>query len=118
MELRRLLEVFGVLQSVTAVKDTGSVQYENLVEQYEHFVQVICDDHLNAAQIHIRDPAIKATLITEIISECKEISDYRAAAERWHLEVDSRSKDRLVSFGEKLSCRFMTALLRDRVRGI
>jgi aspartate kinase len=30
------------------------------------------------------------------------------------LEVDGRSKDRIVSFGEKLSCRFLAALLRDR----
>jgi aspartokinase len=41
--------------------------------------------------------------------------DFRLAAERWKLEIDSRSKDRIVSFGEKLSCRFVAALLLDRV---
>jgi aspartate kinase len=46
--------------------------------------------------------------------ECKEILDFRIAAERWHLEIDARSKDRIVSFGEKLSCRFVAALLQDR----
>ena len=36
-------------------------------------------------------------------------------AKRFNLEINSRAKDRVVSFGEKLSCRFMTYLLRDRV---
>jgi aspartate kinase len=36
-------------------------------------------------------------------------------AKRFNLEINSRAKDRVVSFGEKLSCRFMTHLLRDRV---
>jgi aspartate kinase len=109
------LEIFSLLQSATAVKDTESLYYKNLIQQYEHAVKIICEDHINAAQIYVRDPSLKATLSAEIRNECKEISDYRAAAERWHLEIDSRSKDRLISFGEKLSCCFMTAVLRDRV---
>jgi len=78
-------------------------------------VQVICDDHVAAAKLHIGDERIFLSLKKEIEDECKEIIDYRIAAERWHLEIDSRSKDRVVSFGEKLSCRFVTALLQDRV---
>jgi aspartate kinase len=112
----RLLEVYGVLESIKTVKDTESGHYETLVREYERPVQVICEDHLQAAQSNIKDPALLASLCTEIRSECNEILDYRVAAERWDLEVDWRSKDRIVSFGEKLSCRFMTALLKDKVR--
>ena len=111
----RLLEVYGVLETVNAVKDTESVHYESLVNEYERLVQVIQEDHVTAAQTHIRDPQIRSELTKEIQDECKEIIDYREAAERWHLEIDSRSKDRIVSFGEKLSCRFVAALLQDRV---
>jgi aspartate kinase len=85
-----------------------------LVNQYERLVHVICEDHVNAAKLQIRDEVIRTELIKDIDGECKEIIDYRIAAERWRLEIDGRSKDRIVSFGEKLSCRFMTALLRDR----
>ena len=104
-----------MLETVAAVKDTESVYYQSLVEKYEGLVQVICEDHINAAQSTVIDQELRACLIEEIRNECKEILDYRLAAERWHLQIDWRSKDRIVSFGEKLSCRFMTTLLRDNV---
>lgn len=110
----RLLELFGVLQEVNAIKDTESVHYQSLVSEYERLVYVIRDDHTSAAKASIRDEKIQADLIKEVESECNELIDYRAAAERWHLEINGRSKDRIVSFGEKLSCRFMAALLEDR----
>lgn len=90
------------------------MHYDSLVQEYKRLVQIIRDDHIHAAETYIRDENIKSALATEIISECKEILDYRLAAERWHLEIDSRSKDRIISYGEKLSCRFMAALLRDK----
>ena len=90
------------------------MHYETLVKEYESLVRVICADHVNAAKTQIRDESIRSELIKETEAECNEIVDYRIAAERWHLEIDSRSKDRIVSFGEKLSCRFVAALLQDR----
>jgi aspartate kinase len=113
-----LLEIFGVLEAVNVVKDTESVHYESLVNEYERLVQVICDDHVAAAKTHIQDPNLLSKLSQDIIAECKEILDYRLAAERWHLEIDSRSKDRIISFGEKMSCQFMAALLQDKVGGL
>ena len=110
-----MLEVFGVLANINTVKDTESVHYESLGSEYERLVHVIRDDHVGAAKSHIEDQAIQSSLINEIEAECRELIDYRLAAERWKLEIDSRSKDRIVSFGEKLSCRFVTALLQDRV---
>jgi aspartate kinase len=110
----RLLELFGLLQDVNAIKDTESVHYESLVAEYERLVYVIRDDHISAAKSSIQDEKIEADLIKEIENECNELIEYRAAAERWHLEINGRSKDRIVSFGEKLSCRFMAALLEDR----
>jgi len=86
------------------------------VKEYERLVQVICDDHVGAANIHIQQENIRSPLIKEIVGECNEILEYRQAAERWHLEIDSAAKDFLISFGEKLSCRFLAALLQDRVR--
>ncbi|PQE22280.1 aspartate kinase protein [Rutstroemia sp. NJR-2017a WRK4] len=110
----RLLEIYGILESINSLKDTDSVHYETLASDYERLVKVICEDHVAAAKANILDEHLRSKLVGEIEGECKEILDYRMAAERWHLEIDSRSKDRLVSFGEKLSCRFVATLLRDR----
>jgi aspartate kinase len=114
--LHRLLEVFGLLQEVNAIKDKDSAHYESRVREYERLVQIICKDHTTAADIHIRDPELCQELKDAIAGECQEILDFRIAAERWHLEIDSRSKDRVISFGEKLSCRFVAVLLQDKVR--
>jgi aspartate kinase len=111
----RLLEIYGILESINSLKDTESVHYETLASDYERLVKVICEDHVAAAKSNILDEHLRLKLVGEIEGECKEILDYRMAAERWHLEIDSRAKDRLVSFGEKLSCRFVATLLRDRV---
>jgi len=114
----RLLEVFAVLESVNAVKDTESVHYDTLVQEYERLVQIICDDHISAAESHIQSSNILCALKKTIVTECNEISEYRVAAERWHLEIDSTAKDRIISFGEKLSCRFLAALLEDKVNSL
>lgn len=116
LQLCRLLEIHSVLQSANSLKDSDSDHYRSLVSKYEGLVDVIRDDHIAAAKSHIQDEAIASKLAQDIRSECKEIREYRLAVERWHLEIDSRSKDRLVSFGEKLSCKFVAALLTDRVR--
>lgn len=105
-----------MLENVNVIKDTESIHYETLVNEYERLVRVIQDDHIAAGRLHIQDPQIMSKLSQDIVAECNEILDYRLAAERWHLEIDSRSKDRIISFGEKLSCQFMTALLQDKVR--
>ncbi|KAH8598006.1 Aspartate/glutamate/uridylate kinase [Bisporella sp. PMI_857] len=110
----RLLEIFSVLERVNSVKETDSAHYDSLVKEYERLVGVVCDDHVNAAEAAIKSADIRSTLVKEIVSECNEIIEYRVAAERWHLEIDSAAKDFLISFGEKLSCRFLAALLEDR----
>lgn len=110
-----LLEIYGLLESITNVKESEAVHYDSLVYEYSRMIQVIEDDHVKAAETHVQDASIQAELIDVIRNECKELVEFRLAAERWHLEIDSRTKDRIVSFGEKLSCRFMTALLREAV---
>ena len=113
--LNRLLEIYAVLESVNTVKDSDSERYAFLVKEYERLVKVVNDDHVSAAETTIQDPYIRAALIRDIIAECHELLEYRLAAERWHLEIDSAAKDFLIGFGEKLSCRFLAALLEDRV---
>ncbi|KAI6251558.1 Aspartate kinase FUB3 [Erysiphe necator] len=110
----RLLEILNLLQAANCISNPDSEHYEMIVNQFENLVRLICEDHVNAAIRDISDKDIRASLVKDIEKECKEISDYRKAAERWKLEINERTKDRLVSFGEKLSCRYVVAVLEDR----
>ncbi|KAH7166224.1 Aspartate/glutamate/uridylate kinase [Dactylonectria macrodidyma] len=108
----RLLGVYGKLRGVGAAVCADEEQCE-LVEQARGLMQDICNDHVSAAQTFIKDPALRDTLIQTVKDECQELVEYIVAAKRFNLEINSRAKDRVISFGEKLSCRFMTALLQD-----
>jgi aspartate kinase len=78
-------------------------------------VHLIEQDHIKAVCSYIQNQNLRMNLIGEIQNECQAILDYRVAAKKACLEIDFRSKDRIVSFGEKLSCRFVAAMLQDRV---
>jgi aspartate kinase len=99
------------------VPESDAVHQDSLINQFEGLVSVICEDHIQAAKTYIRDPSLQESVSKDIEKECKEILEYRLAAKQWELvkNLPVKSKDRIVSYGEKLSCRFMTALLRDRV---
>ncbi|KAI9834583.1 MAG: hypothetical protein M1819_002959 [Sarea resinae] len=81
--------------------------------QYESIVNVICEDHIKAAQDHVKSPDLVEEVIQDIRWECKDLLAFLEATRRVG-EISSKSEDRIISKGEKLSCRFMTALLRDR----
>lgn len=78
-------------------------------------MQDVCNDHLCAVQASTVSPYLRDALCNDIENDCQELIDYIEATRRFNLEVSSRSKSRVVSLGEKLSARFMTFLLRDRV---
>lgn len=86
-----------------------------MVEQARGLMLDICNDHVFAAESFIKDQNLRETLIQTVKDECQELVEYIVAAKRFNLEINSRAKDRVISFGEKLSCRFMTTLLQDVV---
>jgi aspartate kinase len=110
----RLIEVYKKLRAIGAAASNYDVK-EQLLNDAKHIVQDICSDHVAAADSFIRDPELGALLKADTEMECQLLVDYLGAAKRFNLEINSRAKDRVVSFGEKLSCRFMTCLLKDRV---
>lgn len=81
--------------------------------EFEAIVRTICTDHVHAAKHHILSPEILSDLIQHIEEECQDLIVFLEAAQRVG-EISFKSKDRIVSKGEKLSCRFLTALLQDR----
>ncbi|KAK9773814.1 putative Aspartate kinase [Seiridium cardinale] len=109
----RLLEVYKSLRGIAAATSNEATQTE-ILDQARALIQEICNDHVFAIQSFVKDPELQKRVSSDIEDDCQELIDYIIAAKRFNLEVNARSKDRVVSFGEKLSCRFMTYLLRDR----
>ncbi|ETS80362.1 hypothetical protein PFICI_07891 [Pestalotiopsis fici W106-1] len=109
----RLLGVFKHLRAIAAATSNDATQTEYL-EEARALIQEICNDHIFAIQSFVKDPELQKQVSADIENDCQELIDYIIAAKRFNLEVNARSKDRVVSFGEKLSCRFMAYLLRDR----
>lgn len=110
----RLLGVYDKLRGVGAAP-TAEDEQMALVEQARGLIMDVCNDHVSAAEAVIRNPELQASLVEKIKAECLELVEYVVAAKRFNLEINARSKDRVVSFGEKLSCQFMTVLLQDAV---
>ncbi|CAM1508484.1 Fc.00g053320.m01.CDS01 [Cosmosporella sp. VM-42] len=108
----RLLGVYGKLRGVGAAMSADDEQ-NDLVEQAHGLIMDICNDHVFAAESFIKAPELRTSLVQRIKDECQELVEYIVAAKRFNLEINSRSKDRVISFGEKLSCLFMTTLLQD-----
>lgn len=90
-------------------------EQNDLVEQARGLIMDICNDHVFAAESFVKTPELRDSLVKTVKDECQELVEYIVAAKRFNLEINSRSKDRVISFGEKLSCLFMTALLQDMV---
>ncbi|KAI0550816.1 aspartate kinase [Xylaria curta] len=108
----RLLEIYKRLRDVAAAT-SNEVTKNEIVEDAKTTIREICDDHITAAQDSVRNPELQSEVCDGIRDDCQELIDYIIAAKRFNLEVNARSKDRVVGFGEKLSCRFMTAVLKD-----
>ena len=106
--------MFSRLQAIAAATSDHDTQ-DRLIEEARHIVDAICVDHVAAADQFIRDEKLRKAITGDIESECKTLVEYLEVAKRFNLEINSRAKDRVVSFGEKLSCRFMACLLKDRV---
>ncbi|KAI9741903.1 MAG: Aspartokinase [Cirrosporium novae-zelandiae] len=81
-------------------------------KQYEKTVDLIAADHLDAAKTNIRSPDIVERLSQEINFECDELKIFLNATQTIG-EISPRSLDRVIGVGEKLSCRYMAALLED-----
>lgn len=78
-------------------------------------VDIIKSEHVNAARSSVRDPEILQALEDEIERDCESLRSFLLAAQVID-EISPRSKDSIVGFGERLGCKVVTAILRDRVR--
>ncbi|KIJ27346.1 hypothetical protein M422DRAFT_37825 [Sphaerobolus stellatus SS14] len=76
-------------------------------------VDLLKSEHITAAKQSVNDPGILRELITEIEQDCEGLRNFLFAAQVID-EISPRSKDSIVGVGERLSCKLVAAILRDR----
>ncbi|KAF2114930.1 bifunctional aspartokinase/homoserine dehydrogenase [Lophiotrema nucula] len=80
---------------------------------YDAIVEAIQVDHVQAGKDTIKNEGILAKYMDAVGAECEGLVKILESAQ-YLQEVTSKGQDMIVSKGEKLSCRYMTALLEDR----
>lgn len=70
-------------------------------------------EHVQVAEAQIQSIDLRDRLIAEIGEECTHVLKVLEAAQTLG-EISARCVDKVMSTGEKLSCRYMAALLQDR----
>ncbi|KAH9477481.1 putative aspartokinase, partial [Psilocybe cubensis] len=76
-------------------------------------VDIIRKEHITAARSSIRSKEILQELEEEIDRDCEWLRSFLFAAKIID-EISPRSRDNIIGLGERLACKFMTAVLRDR----
>lgn len=81
--------------------------------EFKPLLEAVRLDHIETADFYIQTPKISDRLKSEIEDECSLVVRILEAAQTLG-ETSPRSRDKVMSAGEKLSCRFMAALLEDK----
>ncbi|KAF9486244.1 aspartate kinase [Pholiota conissans] len=80
---------------------------------YSITVDLIRSEHVTAARASISDPDLLKELEEEIERDCEWLRSFLLAAKIID-EISPRSRDNIIGLGERLACKFMTAVLRDQ----
>ena len=94
-----------LLRAASDAENHNSKSFHTLIED----VRV---DHIETTEKEIKSPELQTRLKQEINEECDQVLRILEAAQTLG-ETSPRSRDKVMSVGEKLSCRFMTAMLED-----
>lgn len=79
---------------------------------FKSLLNIIKTDHIDNAKKFILDPTIQSELINDSEKEL-ERADELLKASQVIGEISPRTLDSIMSIGEKLSCLFMSALMKD-----
>ena len=109
---RAQLPAQGLISMATRLLRAARDAQHSHSDQYRFLIESVRSDHVKSAQQHILSPDILTQLEKEITDECEQIVRVLEAAQTLG-EISSRSVDKIMSVGEKLSCRFMAALLKE-----
>ncbi|KAF7323633.1 hypothetical protein MKEN_00584000 [Mycena kentingensis (nom. inval.)] len=76
---------------------------------FHETVDLIRQEHFAAARASVQDASIRQELEAEIERDCDWLPPLQVID-----EISPRSKDTIIGLGERLACKFMTAVLRDQ----
>ncbi|KAG5361552.1 Aspartokinase [Yarrowia sp. C11] len=81
-------------------------------DAYNPIIESIRSDHLAAAKRDVKNAELLENLNADVNGECDQLLRILAAAEIIS-EISPRTLDSIMAIGEKLSCMYMTAVMRD-----
>ncbi|KAK5798550.1 hypothetical protein VI817_004840 [Penicillium citrinum] len=81
--------------------------------QYETLVDAVRLEHAQVAQEQLKSVDLRDQVVADINGECERVLKVLEAAQTLG-EISARCVDKVISTGEKLSCRLMAAILQDR----
>ncbi|KAJ5736596.1 uncharacterized protein N7483_001721 [Penicillium malachiteum] len=81
--------------------------------EYLTLVEAVRLEHVQVAQEQLKSVDLKEQVVADINAECERVLKVLEAAQTLG-EITSRCVDKIMSAGEKLSCRLMAAFLQDR----
>ncbi|KAI9924349.1 hypothetical protein ASPWEDRAFT_99858 [Aspergillus wentii DTO 134E9] len=82
-------------------------------QHYASFVEAVRLEHVQVAEEQLNSAELKAQVTADITGECERVLKFLEAAQTLG-EISARCVDKVISTGEKLSCRLMTAFIQDR----
>ncbi|KZV87721.1 aspartate kinase [Exidia glandulosa HHB12029] len=91
----------------------SSVPDVKSVAPFTATVDLILSEHVTAARSLIRNEELLKELEQEMERDCEALRSFLFAAQVIH-EISSRSKDSIMGVGERLACKLVAAVLRDR----
>ncbi|KAG8788263.1 Aspartokinase [Ceratobasidium sp. 428] len=80
---------------------------------FGHTVDLIRMEHVGAARELIRDSNLLRELENEIVRDCEGLRAFLGAAQLIE-EISVRSRDSILGVGERLACKLVATVLRDR----
>ncbi|KAM0749063.1 aspartate kinase [Meredithblackwellia eburnea MCA 4105] len=89
------------------------LEEEAASQAFNATVDQIKQDHLVAARANVKDEDILRELEDDLEYDCERLRSFLLAAQIID-EISARSKDIIMGVGERLSCRIVTASLRDQ----
>ncbi|GAB1200549.1 hypothetical protein APSETT444_009922 [Aspergillus pseudonomiae] len=98
-----------VVLLLRAARDAENAESKN----YVTFVEAVRLEHVEVVESQISSKELRLQLVSEINDECEKVLKVLEAAQTLG-EISARCVDKVMSTGEKLSCRLMAAFLQDR----
>ncbi|TPX37733.1 aspartate kinase [Synchytrium microbalum] len=120
LNTNRVIVVLSAMSSQKKVEGTTSRLLEAAHEaltpnsnRYLDIIDKIEQDHVKAVRLAVDSADIRAGVEVDVKHECKTLKQFLGAAEIID-EISPRSRDIIVSVGEKLSARIFTAVLQSQ----